>query len=218
MNENEYTPYDYEKAQTEATAWFNDYYKDANSEIDKVAWAKGEVNPFLEEYLQEHSVAALKCIVIGSGLGDDAFALYLSDAKVTAIDISPEAINWAKKRFDGAEIDFQVADLFALPESLLGSFDFVFEAYTIQSLPLALRDRTITAIASLLKPSGKLLTVCNAKQNNETFQGPPWPLTFNELRLFTMKSCRELEFSIFENDSALSSLKIRALFEKERLI
>ena len=215
MNENEHTPYDYDKAQTEATSWFNDYYKDANSKIDKVAWAKGENDPFLTEFLEEHRVDGLNCIVIGSGLGDDAFALYLADAKVTAIDISAEAINWAKKRFDGAEIDFQVADLFALPESLLGSFDFVFEAYTIQSLPLALRDRTITAIASLLKPRGQLLTVCNAKLDDETFKGPPWPLTFNELRLFTMKSCTELEFSIFKNDSALSNLKVRALFQKE---
>ncbi len=215
MNNNEQTPFDYKKAQEDATSWFNDYYKEANKEIETVAWAKGEVNPFLQEYLDNFSGTPAKAIVIGSGLGDDAFALYAAGFEVTAIDISEEAINWAKERFDGAEIDFRVADLFDLPEELLGEFDFVFEAFTIQSLPLALRDRVITAISSLMKPDAHLLAVCNAKLDHEKFEGPPWPLTFNELRLFTMKQCRELEFSIFENESALSNLKVRALFQKE---
>ena len=215
MNNNEHTPYDYKQAQKDATSWFDNYYKDANKEIDTVAWAKGEVNPFLQEYLDNYRETPSKAIVIGSGLGDDAFALYVAGFDVTAIDISEEAISWAKERFDGAEIDFRVADLFELPDELLGQFDFVFEAFTIQSLPLALRDRTITAISSLMKPKATLLAVCNAKLDHEKFEGPPWPLTFNELRLFTMKECRELEFSIFENESDLSSLKVRALFQKE---
>ncbi len=215
MNNLKHTPYDYKKAQEEATSWFNDYYRDAEQSLEKVAWAKGETNPYLQEYLDNFHGTPAKAIVIGSGLGDDAFALYLAGFEVTAIDISEEAINWSKERFDGAEIDFRVADLFDLPEELLGEFDFVFEAFTIQSLPLALRDRTITAIASLMRPGAHLLAVCNAKLDDEHFGGPPWPLTFNELRLFTMKSCQELEFSIFANDSALSSLKVRALFQKE---
>ena len=215
MNETEHTPFDYNKAQDDATDWFDDYYKDANKQIDTIAWAKGETNPFLQEYLNSFHGTPSKAIVIGSGLGDDAFALYVAGFDVTAIDISPEAIAWAKERFDGAEIDFRVANLFDLPEELLGQFDFVFEAFTIQSLPLALRDRVITAIASLMKPDATVLAICNAKLDHEKFDGPPWPLTFNELRLFTMKECRELEFSIYENESALSTLKVRALFQKE---
>ena len=215
MKNEKHTPFDYKQAQHEATSWFNDYYKEANKSLDTVAWAKGKTNPYLEEYLDQMQGTPGKAIVVGCGLGDDAFALYLAGFEVTAIDISEEAIEWAKERFDGAEIDFKVADLFDLPDALLSQFDFVFEAFTIQSLPLALRNRTITAISSLLAPQGKLLAVCNAKLDHEKFGGPPWPLTFNELRLFTMKECEELEFSIFENDSPLSNLKVRALFQKE---
>ena len=215
MNTDEQYPYDYKKAQDEATSWFDAHYRDAAKQLENVAWAKGEVNPFLQEYLDGFRGTPGKAVVIGSGLGDDAFALYAAGFDVTAIDISAEAIAWSKERFDGAEIDFRVADLFELPQELLGSFDLVFEAFTIQSLPLALRDRVITAISSLMKPGGKLLAVCNAKLDHETFEGPPWPLTFNELRLFTMKQCRELEFSIFENTAPLSRLKVRALFQKE---
>jgi len=215
MKSNEYTPFDYKQAQKDATSWFNNYYKEANKEIDTVAWAKGEVNPFLEEYLENYSGSTSKAIVIGSGLGDDAFALYVAGFDVTAIDISEEAVAWSKERFDGAEIDFRVTDLFELPQELLGQYDFVFEAFTIQSLPLALRDRVITAISSLMKPGATLLAITNAKLDHEKFDGPPWPLTFNELRLFTMKQCKELEFSIFDNESSLSNLKVRALFQKE---
>lgn len=215
MNKDEQTPFDYNKAQEEATSWFDDYYKGASKQIETIAWAKGEPNPFLTEYLENFTGTPSKAIVIGCGLGDDAFALYLAGFEVTAIDISPEAIAWAKERFEGADIDFRVADLFNLPDDLLGQFDFIFEAFTIQSLPLALRDRVITAISSLMRPHAKVLAVCNAKLDHEKFDGPPWPLTFNELRLFTMKECRELEFSIYQNESTLSTLKVRALFQKE---
>ncbi|MDA3945663.1 MAG: methyltransferase domain-containing protein [Helicobacteraceae bacterium] len=215
MNKTEQTPFDYLQAQDEATSWFNEYYKEAGKQIETIAWARGEANPFLSEYLETFNGTPTKAIVIGCGLGDDAFALYEAGFDVTAIDISPEAISWAKERFNGAGINFVVADLFDLPEELLGQFDFLFEAFTIQSLPLSLRDRVITAITSLMTPDAKLLAVCNAKLDHEHFDGPPWPLTFNELRLFTMKECRELEFSIFENESALSRLKVRALFQKE---
>ena len=215
MNIDKQTPFNYQTAQKEATDWFNDYYTEADKSLEKVAWAKGEVNPFLQEYLDNFQGTPTNAIVVGCGLGDDAFALYLAGFEVTAIDISSEAIAWAKERFDGAEIDFRVADLFELDDDLLARFDFVFEAFTIQSLPLALRDRTITAITSLMKEEAKVLAICNAKLDHETFKGPPWPLTFNELRLFTMKACKELEFSIFENSSTLSTLKVKALFQKE---
>jgi len=215
MNSDKNSPYDYERAQKEATVWFDTYYKDASRSVEKVAWAQNSVNPFLQEYIDSCQGTPAKAIVVGSGLGDDAFALYMAGFEVTAIDISAEAIAWSKERFDGADIDFMVADLFDLPATLVGQFDLVFEAFTLQSLPLALRDRAITAVASLMKPSAHLLAVSHAKLDDESFQGPPWPLTFNELRLFTMKGCQELEFSIFANDSEHSSLKVRALFQKE---
>jgi 2-polyprenyl-3-methyl-5-hydroxy-6-metoxy-1,4-benzoquinol methylase len=215
MNKAKQTPFDYQQAQKEATAWFDGYYKEAAKEVGAVAWARGEANPLLQEYLDSVNTATARAIVIGCGLGDDAYALYKAGFDVTAIDISPEAISWAKERFGATAIDFRTEDLFELPQELLGKFDFVFEAFTIQSLPLSLRDRVITAIASLMAPKAKILAVCHAKREDEHYEGPPWPLTTNELRLFTMKECRELEFSIYEEQSNLSTLKVRALFQKQ---
>ena len=104
--------------------------------------------------------------------------------------------------------------MFELPPEMIGAYDFVFEALTIQSLPLEFRNKIITAISSLLSPKGKILVVANGKREGEKFDGPPWPLEMNELKLFGMKALRELEFSIFEEETALSTLKFRALYSR----
>ncbi|MCJ7765790.1 MAG: class I SAM-dependent methyltransferase, partial [Thiovulaceae bacterium] len=92
MKKTEQRPFDYQQAQKEATEWFDDHYKEANKELDAVAWARGGANPLLQEYLDNSNPAPTRAIVIGCGLGDDAYALHKAGFDVTAIDISPEAI------------------------------------------------------------------------------------------------------------------------------
>ena len=126
MNRTEKRPFDYQQAQKEATAWFDAHYREAANALEAVALARGEANPLLREYLERGETKPSKAIVIGCGLGDDAQALHEAGFEVTAIDFSPEAIKWAKARFGENAIDFRVADLFDLPQELLGRFDFVF--------------------------------------------------------------------------------------------
>ena len=199
--------------QKEASSWFEELYRENFENSDAIPWAKMKVNPFLEEYL-EYNIGEGKALVVGCGLGDDALALSEAGFDVTAIDISESAILWCNKRFDGFGIDFCVQDVFELPPEMIGAYDFVFEALTIQSLPLEFRNKIITAISSLLSPKGKILVVANGKREGEKFDGPPWPLEMNELKLFGMKALRELEFSIFEEETALSTLKFRALYSR----
>lgn len=56
--------------------------------------------------------------------------------------------------------------------------------------------------------------VANGKNEGEKYDGPSWPLEANKLKLFGNHGCEELEFSIFAEESALSSLKFRALYKK----
>src|SRR3982751_5986894 len=90
-------------------------------------------------------------LVVGCGLGDDAKYLHDLGFKVTAFDISPTAIEWAKKLYPDAGIDFVAADLFKPPSEWENAFDFVLEIYTIQPLPLEMRPQVIDAIASFVK-------------------------------------------------------------------
>jgi SAM-dependent methyltransferase len=203
------------KDHKEANAWFEELYSSNMGNESQIPWARMEPNPHLEDYLKTNLPRG-RALVVGCGLGDDAIALELANAEsVTAIDLSESAIAWCKKRHDGFETEFRVEDLFELSEDLLEGFDFVFEAFTIQAIPLEFRDRVITAISSLVKPGGKLLVVSNGKLEDEHFEGPPWPLEKNHVRLFENKSMKELEFSILDNPNGLSRMLFRALYQKE---
>ncbi len=195
----------------QSNTFFESIYKDAQGNENNIPWAELKTNKFLEEYLQHH-IGEGKAIVIGCGLGDDAAALEEAGFEVTAIDISETAIAWCKDRFHYTDIDFKVQDIFDLPEEMLGQFDFVFESRTIQSLALMHRNTIIQKIASLMAPNGTLLAVADGKNEGEKYQGPPWPLEYNELRLFQNHGCEELEFSIFEGTR--STLSFRALYKK----
>ncbi|PHR58475.1 MAG: SAM-dependent methyltransferase [Arcobacter sp.] len=192
--------------------FFESIYKQSQGDEKQVPWAEMRTNPYLEEYLQMN-LGEGKAIVIGCGLGDDAVAMDEAGFNVTAIDISETAIAWCKDKYDYTNVNFKVQDIFELPAEMLGQYDFIFEARTIQSLPLIYRNKIIGAIASLLAPKGKLLAIANGKSEGERFNGPPWPLTRNELRLFENYNCNELEFSIFSEEKGLSKLKFRALYQ-----
>ena len=81
-----------------------------------------------------------KALVVGCGLGDDAKFLDDLGFDVTAFDISPTAIEWAKKLHADTNIKFYVADLFDTPQEWRKAFEFVLEVYTIQPLPLEMRE------------------------------------------------------------------------------
>ncbi|MDQ7084352.1 MAG: class I SAM-dependent methyltransferase [Sulfurovum sp.] len=131
------------KAHNKASAWFDDLYKNNKESQDKIPWARQAVNPLLKSYLEEALGHKGSALVIGCGLGDDAIALELAGYEVVAIDISQTALDLAKERFPESKIDFKKQDIFEYTQK----FDFVFEALTIQSLPIEFREKMIKAVA-----------------------------------------------------------------------
>jgi len=167
----------------EATAWFDELYRAAGDDAERIPWADLAPNKWLLEWLTGRALSpkGSSAVVVGCGLGDDAEELARRGFEVTAFDISPAAIDWARKRFPESLVVYRVADLFALPKSMEGAFDFVFEAYTIQALPEAIRSVAIAAVASLVAPGGGLLAVMRGREREETVEGPPWPVAREEL-------------------------------------
>ena len=198
----------------ENTAWFEELYQNSGGDESAIPWAKLEVNEFLQQHLENHTGTRGKALVIGCGLGDDAKALDEAGFETVAIDISTSALEWAQKRFPDTTIAFEEHNIFEMPQKYIGHFDFVFEAFTIQSLPIRYRAEMIASIADVLAPAGKLLVVAHAKNEGEVFEGPPYPVLANELGLFRMQGLREHSFSIYEEPSQLSSLKYVALYQR----
>jgi SAM-dependent methyltransferase len=175
--------------------WFETLYQQAARDPNKIPWAKLQPHPELTYWLAAQSIAKgeKSAIAIGCGLGDDAEALQAFGYNVTAFDISPTAIAWCRNRFPNSQVNYQVSDLFNLPESWRSNFDLVFECKTVQSLPVdvanktetTLRSQAISAVASLVKPDGKLLVIARTRPDNLLPEGPPWGLSPEELNEFT---------------------------------
>ncbi|HQY88437.1 MAG TPA: class I SAM-dependent methyltransferase [Tepidisphaeraceae bacterium] len=198
-------------------AWFEDLYRDAAGETARVPWADNKPNPNLIKWIERErpNGRGLKCAVSGCGLGDDAELLDRQGFSVTAFDVSPTAIEWAKKRFPSTRVKYEIVDLFELPESFSKQFDFVFEAYTIQALPESLRERAIEQVASLVAPQGKLLVICRGRNIDDDAPARPWPLTFNDIASFELHGLRCSSFEDFEDEERNPPVRrFRALFER----
>lgn len=199
-----------------ATAWFDELYKEHKERHENIPWARLCVNPLLQVYLDENRPHTGKALVIGCGLGDDAVALEEAGYEVTAIDVSQAALDIAKERFPDSKVKFDKQDIFDMPEKYHGYFDFVFEALTIQSLPVEFREKMIKAIADTVAEEGRLLLVAHKREAE--FDGPPWPLEPHEVDLFKTYGMTELSHELHTEGSKISSTRFRVLYTKEKIL
>ena len=91
----------------------------------------------------------------------------------------------AKNRFPSTNVQYVAADLLAPPESWRAKFDFIFESYTLQSLPPDLRAQAFLKIAEFLKPAGLLLVIARGRYPEEDAGHVPWRLTRAEFAAFS---------------------------------
>ena len=193
-----------------ASQWFDELYKEHENNHENIPWARKDVNPLLQTYLDKGKEHKGKALVIGCGLGDDAYALDIAGYEVLAIDVSQKALDLAKERFSDSNVVFEKQDIFDMPQEYHENFDFVFEALTIQSLPREFREKIIEAVANTVSKDGKLLLI--AHQYNGNNDGPPWPLTNDELDLFENYSLVKESFETVNETSSISNTKFRVLY------
>ena len=132
-------------------------------------------------------VAGVDAVVVGCGLGDEAADLAARGCRVTAFDVSPTAVAWARDRHPDAQVDWRTADLLDLPTDLRGAFGLVVEVRTVQSLPASHRDAAMQQVASLVASGGYLvatLLLATSDSAARTWDGPPWALAPSELAAF----------------------------------
>ncbi|HEX8369290.1 MAG TPA: class I SAM-dependent methyltransferase [Pyrinomonadaceae bacterium] len=179
----------------DATGWFDALYKEAEGNHEHIPWADLEPNKFLSRFAEKTNLQGngRTALVVGCGLGDDARFLSDSGFKVTAFDISPTAIEWAKKLHAETSIEFFVADLFN-PPPWRERFEFVLEVYTIQPLPLEMREKVIDSIAQFVAPNGKLLVVTRGREDDEQPLELPWALSRKDLSRFEFNNLTETYF------------------------
>ena len=201
-------------------AWHDGVYRAAAGELVKVPWAEGKPNPALVSWLNAEAAGRVRpgsrAVVIGCGLGDDVIELLNRGYDAIGFDISPTAIDWARKRFPAQANAFNVCDLLSPPSRFRHRFELVVECCTLQSVDPASREQASAAVASLLGPRGVLVAVAHGRDESElleTVQGPPWPLTRTELagllEACALKPSRAIDD--FKDDSG--QRRLRGVFE-----
>jgi SAM-dependent methyltransferase len=173
-------------AKNDPTGWFEELYSASAGDAEKIPWANLAPNPNLVQWLDAHKIngANRRALVVGCGLGDDAEELSRRGFAVTAFDIAPTAIAWSRRRFSNSAVNYVIADALNPPSDWRNHFDFIFESYTLQALPPAPRELAAKSIANLLAAAGSLLIISRAREITDAVDGPPWPLTLEDLTRF----------------------------------
>jgi SAM-dependent methyltransferase len=197
--------------------WFEALYAEAGSDNSAIPWADMEPNPQLVEFWPERPLetSGKRALVVGSGSGDDSEQLAAWGFSTTAFDISPTAIAATKKRYPDTKVEYVVADLFDPPPAWLRGFDFVLEVYTVQAFTGDLRARAIAKITEFVAPGGRLLVIARGRAEDEPEgQGPPWPLTREEVDGFLGAGLMEESFEDYAEPEPPWVRRFRALYRR----
>jgi SAM-dependent methyltransferase len=171
------------------TGWFEPLYAGAGDDSSAVPWAGSAPHPYLTDWLDAPVATppGPRAVVVGCGLGDDAAELARRGYEVTAFDVAPTAVAWARRRFADLDVSWRVEDVLDLPDELLGAFDLVVEVRTVQSLPGVVRDVAMDAIGRLVGPRGVAVVVTLVATDTHiarAWQGPPWAQAPSELAVY----------------------------------
>ena len=201
--------------------YFESIYAEAAGDVARIPWAGHRPNPALVNWLNAVAPSLIRCgarvAVVGCGLGDDAREVMCRGYEVTGFDCSATAIRWAKSLDPAHSEDYVQADLFDPPSRWVHRFDLVVEVNNIHALTPDLHHRAIAALSNLLTPHGHLLIVCRGgREPDGMIDGPPWPLSEDELLEATMLAGLVPDGPVcsFTDDEDPPVPRIRAVFKR----
>ncbi|MCE9543557.1 MAG: methyltransferase domain-containing protein [Verrucomicrobia bacterium] len=151
---------------------------DARYRAGDTPWDEEGAAPALTEFLSLHPIRG-EVLVPGSGPGHDVRALAAQENSVTGLDLSPTAIALAQSFPPAGNERYEQGDLFDLPASWSGSFDWVVEHTCFCAIPPSLRPEYVRAILRMLKPDGHYFAIFYL--NPAASEGPPHGVSMEEI-------------------------------------
>ena len=126
----------------------------------------GGLDPDFERALLHFGVKHGRLLDIGAGVGEQAMHFSRLGFKVTATDVSPSAVEHAKKAAAdaGGEIEFLTDDI--LRTSLQGPYDLIVDRGCYTLLDQSMREDYCRNVNKLLSPNGLFFLKTDAKEKN----------------------------------------------------
>lgn len=191
---------------------YEDRYKTAHEK--GFSWAQMKNTPIVMDIISRYHLHPEHSLLeIGCGEGRDSSTVLENGFNLMATDISPEAINYCKKKIPDFESKFMVLD--CLSSDLDMKFDFIYSIAVIHMLVLD-EDRNgfYQFIHSHLKSDGIAL-ICSMGDGKYEMQSDisnAFEIQEREHESGKMMvagtSCRMVSFSTFENELLRNGLKI----------
>ncbi len=166
-------------------------------------WETGQPSSELQRVLSEVAIRPCRTLEPGCGTGANAVWLAQQGFDVTAVDVSPLAIERARQRADaaGVRVRFLVADVLHPPPELIGPFDFFFDRGCYHVVRRDDAAAYLQTLRNLIRPDALgLVLTGNAREPHEP--GPP-VVSEEQIRnelgsLFDVVQLREFRFDQVE--------------------
>lgn len=156
------------------------HYWEQNYRQGRTGWDLGEPTPVFRRLADNGRFPPGKMIVLGAGRGYDARLFARRGFEVTAVDFAPGAVEAMRRRAEpAAPLEIIQADLFALPFSCNGRFDYVLEYTCFCAIDPARRPAYADVVARLLQPGGRYIAL--AFPTGDRQGGPPFSVSPAEL-------------------------------------
>jgi methyl halide transferase len=139
----------------------------------QTGWDLGGPTPVFRRLLDSGRFAPGRVIVPGAGTGHDALEFARRGFDVTAVDFAAEATRALSAQVEpGIALTVMQADIFDLPHTLDGTFDYVLEYQCFCAIDPRRRPDYASLVARLLKPGGLLIQLAFPLGTYEG--GPPY--------------------------------------------
>jgi SAM-dependent methyltransferase len=135
-------------------------------------WDTGRVAPELRRAVESGTVMPGRVVILGCGTGTNAEYLAGKGFEVTAIDIAPTCLVYAKAKSDrtGSGVRWMFADVLATPD--MTPFDFIFDRGCYHNVRKHNGPAFIKATRKLSRPGTQFLLLAG-NANEKKHWGPP---------------------------------------------
>lgn len=156
------------------------YWADVYKTETNPGWNLNEPAEAFKDMLQRVKLPKSRILVLGAGEGHDAALFAQAGHVVTAVDFSKEGIKRGKEKYGHlANLHFEEANIFHLPQQWNHSFDVVIEHTCYCAIPPDQRNELVRLWRRMLHEEGQLMAVFYTMEKRS---GPPYGTTEWEVR------------------------------------